>query len=996
MSDRPDPRQRRLRHEPLEDRRMLAGVTVSNGNDVVNGTVTSISALVADSGGDGISLREAILAANADAAADVIDFAPSVVGTIQLTNVGHVGELAIQHDLTTNGPGAAVLTIRAFGGAAAAGDGARIFRIDDGNIATFKSVALSGLMLAGGDVNGDGGAISNFENLSIADATISGNTAAGGANRGGGVLHFFGTLAIARTTINGNTAAHGGGVYASSVSNIADSLIHSNTSTLSSGGGGGIVAASFASTKMTITGSTISSNHARNNGGGIVNASPNSDGLVVRHSTITGNRADSDSVAGGAGGGLYTDSGATTSLDHVIIAGNLRQATIRSDQSGGVTELRFSLIGERGTGTFVDFGGNQIGPPGSPIDPLLAPLADNGGPTWTHAFLAGSRAIDAGDPAAVAGVGTVPLSDQRGAGFGRTANGDIFVGSKIDIGAFEQQSASLVNLFVNSLVDDNDGNFAPGDFSLREAIEIASEQTTSYTIAFASSLTSAGPAAIVLTMGELAPFGSLSIVGPGADLLTIDASGNDPTPTQDNRDGSRVFNLAFANEGIALNGLRLIGADSKSQGGAIFNQGQLTVTECTIADSSAGFGGGGIFNVGTLTVVGSTFSGNRGNSFGGGGVRNQGEMSLSDSTFQGNTAANGGGVLNLQGGQATLLRTTLSGNTANSGGGLYGGDLNAPSADGTINLIQSTVSGNRGSFGAGIFNAMSTVIISHSTITNHMDLAGDPGIAITSTNQIATVTRLQSTVVSGNSSDLSLQIVSPNPTPTQPYQSAGFNLIGAGPTAVFSELGDQNGVTDAMLGPLADNGGPTLTHALLPGSPAIDAGDPAAVAGAGGVPHFDQRGFAFTRVAGGRIDVGAVERNAASADFDSDLDVDGADFLTWQRGLGASGVAATRSNGNADGDNDVDGADLAVWKAQFDSSAAVAAASVNAAAPTASASAGHRAAASPAVNGERTPLAVQRMTARDAVFTATGLPFLDPELFSRRPAGKPRVRSPWR
>ena len=67
----------------------------------------------------------------------------------------------------------------------------------------------------------------------------------------------------------------------------------------------------------------------------------------------------------------------------------------------------------------------------------------------------------------------------------------------------------------------------------------------------------------------------------------------------------------------------------------------------------------------------------------------------------------------------------------------------------------------------------------------------------------------------------------------------------------------------------------------------------------------------------GRIDMGAVEAGAVSADFDVDLDVDGSDFLAWQRGLGASGAAAMRTNGNADGDGDVDGDDLAVWKSQF-------------------------------------------------------------------------------
>src|SRR5262245_50610893 len=79
---------RRLRVELLEDRRLLANVTITNLNDVLNGNTTSIAALIASPGADGISLREGVLAANADAAADTISFG-SLTGTIQLTNSGH-------------------------------------------------------------------------------------------------------------------------------------------------------------------------------------------------------------------------------------------------------------------------------------------------------------------------------------------------------------------------------------------------------------------------------------------------------------------------------------------------------------------------------------------------------------------------------------------------------------------------------------------------------------------------------------------------------------------------------------------------------------------------------------------------------------------------------------------------------------------------------------------------------------------------------------------
>jgi hypothetical protein len=201
---------------------------------------------------------------------------------------------------------------------------------------------------------------------------------------------------------------------------------------------------------------------------------------------------------------------------------------------------------------------------------------------------------------------------------------------------------------------------------------------------------------------------------------------------------------------------------------------------------------------------------------------------------------------------------------------------------GTANIANTTISGNIGG-GIAIYSNFGSLTVRHSTITGN-------GAGIHAPNGGVT---LDHTIVAGNGANDFFGSV-----------FANHSLIG---------------ICSEFLGPLAENGGPTKTHALLPGSPAIDAGDPAALAGVGGVPLFDQRDFAFSRVAGGRIDIGAFELQAAapSADFDDDDDVDGSDFLAWQRGLGLTGAAATRANGNADGDGDVDGDDLAAWKAQF-------------------------------------------------------------------------------
>jgi hypothetical protein len=131
--------------------------------------------------------------------------------------------------------------------------------------------------------------------------------------------------------------------------------------------------------------------------------------------------------------------------------------------------------------------------------------------------------------------------------------------------------------------------------------------------------------------------------------------------------------------------------------------------------------------------------------------------------------------------------------------------------------------------------------------------------------------------------------------------------------------GSAHGPIDPLLAPLADNGGPTPTHALLPGSPAIGAGDPGFTPGLSGALEFDQRGAPFTRLSGARIDIGAYEAQEAAgalrADFNLDGRVDGGDFLAWQQNLGRTG--ATIRQGDATADGDVDVHDLAVWRATF-------------------------------------------------------------------------------
>jgi hypothetical protein len=864
-----------------------------------------------------------------------------------------------------------VLTLRAFAGTAAAGDGARIFNVDDG-AATVKDVFISGLSVTGGDSTGSGGAIRTAENLTVSSCTISGNSALSGGgiakagttcqltvsgstisgntatSRAGGIETVGGSLSVTNSTISGNSAVSGGtggGIYSTSTVTTIDSSTISGNQALFAGGvfhtGVGILA--------TITNSTISGNSARGDAGGVAAFYGN---VTIRHSTITANRADSDNNATGNGGGVFVSlTQSNVTLDHTIVAGNLRgTGSSRSDIFRTVA-ARFSLIGDNSGATITNNGGNQIGTGASPINPVLGPLADNGGTTRTHVLLAGSPAIDAGDPV----VPSPPANDQRGAPFVRVFDGDLAGGARIDIGAYERQALPGAFFVVDTLNDESDGNFSSGDRSLREAIGLAFGSVGLETITFAGSLTSGGPATIVLTLGELAIRDTLTISGPGSGLLTIDASGNDPTPLLDNGDGSRVFNVDDGSSqiiiSVSISGLTLTHGDSAAEGGGIRNAESLTITNAAISDNSSGNEGGGVSNRGSLAISASTVSGNSSDENGGGVYNGYGALTISASTISGNTATGGhvGGGVYTRGGTLDVNASSISGNTSGIGGGIgafYGavtvirdstisGNLADSTFGGggifiggatfggvsTMTVVNSTISGNLTHFSGGGIQIFpnANVIVTHSTITLNRADANNDGTGRGGGISNNGTTSVDHTIVAGNLRPISIR----------------DDIVGLAVDAHFSLIGDNVGATitdnggnqigtaaspiNALLGSLANNGGPTKTHALLAGSPAIDAGNPEAAAGVGTVPQFDQRGSPLTRVSGGRIDIGSFEVQvvgpALPGDYNQNGTVDAADYVLWRNTLTNSVASFSGADGNGDGVVDQD--DYGVWRAHF-------------------------------------------------------------------------------
>src|SRR5712675_1999149 len=204
---------------------------------------------------------------------------------------------------------------------------------------------------------------------------------------------------------------------------------------------------------------------------------------------------------------------------------------------------------------------------------------------------------------------------------------------------------------------------------------------------------------------------------------------------------------------------------------------------------------------------------------------------------------NGGGIFS-EGGDSATLRLSdciVSGNSADFGGGIF--NLN-----GALTVNNCTISGNEAAFsGGGIVSsgsgAAATLTITNSTISDNSATANDGGVY----NQGNAQFQIGSTVLNAGSSG-------ENIFNGGQATSLGYNLSSDDGAGILIGTGDQIN-TDPMLGPLQDNGGPTFTHALLPGSPAIDAGDPSFAP----PPSFDQRGPGFDRVSGSRIDIGSFE-----------------------------------------------------------------------------------------------------------------------------------------
>jgi len=307
--------------------------------------------------------------------------------------------------------------------------------------------------------------------------------------------------------------------------------------------------------------------------------------------------------------------------------------------------------------------------------------------------------------------------------------------------------------------------------------------------------------------------------------------------TNDTGPGSLRQALESANEGDTINATGVSGVITLASGPLVVNTS--VVINGPAADILAvdGNAAGVVFQINfapTVTISGLTIRNGQGNA--GGGIVNGagGALTVTHSTLSGNTAGLGGGAFNS--GTMTIVNSTVSGNTAGEGAGIYG------DGGSTVTITNSTFSGNTATQTGGACLNLGTLQIANSTFSDNSAAFLAGGVF-----NLGTLVIGNAVLNTGSSGE---NIYSNSGTVT----SLGYNISSDNGNGFLNGPGDQLN-TDPLLGPLQNNGGSTLTQALLPGSPAIDMGDPNFTP----PPFFDQRGTGFDRVVSGRVDVGSFE-----------------------------------------------------------------------------------------------------------------------------------------
>lgn len=758
------------------------------------------------------TLREAINAANANANRDSILVVTTAPSTITLNG----GLPFITEDADLVGAGPSQLTINAAATAAAPrgvlyvsnkaevsvrgmtlrggrrlGGGGLV--IDDSAAVTMREVHVRENETAG-SVGGGILAIRGGRGV-FTDIEVVGNRATGTNSFGAGVAVEVGssvTIRRSRIADNQNTSSIGGGLRVFSGTLTLDSVTVTNNRAQSANAGLGGGIMADGEARLIVSNSTISDNVAAVSGGGLNVRAPAEAGIV--NSIIRGNRAPS-------GAGLEGNSPAYV-LSETILENNI--ASVR----GGAA----LLFGGKFTQTGGAMRNNYAGRSGGGAMNLItdAEIA------LTNVAITGNRADTAGNGGAIAASGNALLTITGGSMSGNRAS---VVGGGLALSSGRPSTLTNVN------VTDNEAGSGGGGLFIA-----ASANLTVTGGAISSNRAAAGGGGGVYTdnsttlLQNVTMSGNTAVQSGGA---VLGLTGGNVTLRNVVAEGNRGLNGgAYGFNGpitIVVEGGRVQRNEATAVGGGLWKAGQtaLTVTGTEFIENTAATQGGGLQLVAPgapATLRGLLVRGNTATGASGGGVTAGVNTTIENSTFVGNSApaAIGGAVFSASLANTVIRNSTFSGNSAVTGGGV--------AATGVAAIINSTFVGNTATdYGAGVAtNNSGAMTVTNLVLSNNRigQNAGDCG--------------------RGGSSTIT---------------SAGGNVNGDTTCSTFTQGGDRRNTAVGVSATLANNGGGALTHALLEGSAAINAGVSSAC------PATDQRGFA--RV--GSCDSGAFEFGATAS-----------------------------------------------------------------------------------------------------------------------------------